>query len=200
MAAKPPDFALSPADRAWGDWATSSILEIMREIDRATLEATALSKGIGATVQAQGDQILALAQVVAAIPRAVTSDARSTGFALSGSYVSRVTDTITVPEGKTSVSVLCVAAGAAVDATSGGVTTSYGRIVINGAAGGDNPAAKDAGSSAVNNVINATSAASFAVTPGSTFQVAFQMYGLNGAAYPARPANFAQIATIATFT
>lgn len=195
-----PQPILTPQDAAWARSVMERLDGLEREQKRAAGEQSATNLGAAATVSRQGDQILELRAVVNALPRAVTSDARATGFALTGAYASRVTDTITVPDGKTSVSVLCVAAGAALDATSGGVTTSYGRVVINGVVGGESPAAKDAGSSAVNNVITAIATASFAVAPGSTFQVAFQMYGLNGNAYPARPSNFAQIATIATFT
>lgn len=150
-------------------------------------------QGAGATLSALSGQINA-------IPLQVTSNVRAAGFALTGAYANCVTDSIIVPEGRTRANLLCIGVGTALDTTTGGATTSYGRILIDGAIGDAAPAAKDAGATFVNNVIHATFARSFDVTPGSSISVALQMYGVNGSAFPAQPANSAQLATIATFT
>lgn len=142
----------------------------------------------------------ALASQIAMFPGIVSDNWRNENFGLGGSFANVVSGTITVPPGKVRASILAVGTGSAVDATTGGLTTAYGRCVIAGVAGGSSPAAKDAGASQVNNVITATHALTFGVTPGTTLSVAFQMYGLNGSAYPVRPTNFGQIAVVATFT
>lgn len=160
----------------------------------------AQNRNTASSLSVLSNQINNLQLVVNALPFQTTSNSRATGFGITGSYATYASDTITVPDGKTQVSVLCIGSGAVLDTVTAGLTTSYSRIVIAGSAGGETPAAKDAGATFVNNVLNASHARSFSVTPGSTFAVAFQMYGLNGSAFPAQPANFAQIATIATFT
>lgn len=197
---KNPEPILTPQDAVWGRWVNEQIENLQRASERANREQDATNKGLAASLSALGDQIVDLRAIIDAIPLQVASDARATGFSLSDSLTNKVADTITVPDDKTFVNVLCVGVGAALDTTTGGLTTAYGRIVIGGSAGGLSPAAKDHGATFVNNVVNATYARSFAVTPGSTFSVSMQMYGLNGAAFPAQAANSAQIATIATFT
>lgn len=168
------------------------------EINAQSLQA--LNRSLASSVTILSEQVSGLAEVIAALPYQVAQDRRESGFALSGSYADKVSDTILVPPGKTSVSVMCIATGAALDTTTGGLTTAYGRVVINGQIGGASPAAKDSGATFVNNVITSSFALTFGVTPGDTVTVSFQMYGLNGSAFPAQPANFAQIATVATFT
>jgi hypothetical protein len=86
------------------------------------------------------------------------------------------------------------------DQTSGGLTTSYGRILIDGVASREFPAAKDAGATLVNNVITATSAAVIDVTGKASVAVAFQLQPLNPAAFPPHSQNFAQLAVIGSFT
>lgn len=93
-----------------------------------------------------------------------------------------------------------IVTAAVLDQTSGGLTTSYGRIVIDGVASREFPAAKDAGSSAVNNVITATSSAVVDVSAATAVTITFQLQPLNPAAYPAHAQNFAQLAVIGSFT
>lgn len=144
-------------------------------------------------------QIQQLSATIAQIPISSSANSRAEGFGITGGYVMYASILIPVPQGKTTASVLCVGSGSAVDATTGGLTTAYGRCVIGASTSGAFPAAKDAGASQVNNVITATHASTFGVVPGSTILVGFEMYGLNGAAYPARPTNFASISAVATF-
>lgn len=140
------------------------------------------------------------ALAVRRLPFQETRVSRSTAFALSGAYVTRTTVTVPVPDDRNNVQILAVGTAAALDQLTGGVTTSYGRILIDGDASGDFPAAKDAGATFVNNVITATHARTFDVTELTSFTVDLQLNGLNGAAYPANANNFAQLAVMASFT
>lgn len=125
---------------------------------------------------------------------------QASGFALAAGFQTRATVSLTVPEGKQRLQVLAIGTAAVLDQTSGGLTTSYGRIVIDGVASRDFPAAKDAGSSAVNNVITATSSAVVDVSAATAVTITFQLQPLNPAAYPAHAQNFAQLAVIGSFT
>lgn len=119
---------------------------------------------------------------------------------LSAGWNTYAVVTLAVPEERTRLQVLAIGTAAVLDQTSGGVTTSYGRVVIDGAASREFPAAKDAGATLVNNVITATSAASIDVTGRASIDIAFQLQPLNPAAYPAHGQNFAQLAVIGSFT
>lgn len=125
---------------------------------------------------------------------------QASGFGLAAGFQTYATVTLPVPSGKQRLQVLAIGTAAVLDQTSSGLTTSYGRIVINAAASREFPAAKDAGSSAVNNVITATSSAVVDVTSLTAVTITFQLQPLNPAAYPAHGQNFAQLAVIGSFT
>lgn len=126
---------------------------------------------------------------------------QASGFGLSAGWATYATVTLPVPAGKQRLQVFAVGVGAVLDQTSGGLTTSYGRIVINGVVSREFPAAKDAGATVVNNVITATSvAADINVSELAAVEIAFQLQPLNPAAYPAHVQNFAQLAVNGSFT
>ncbi|PRB08622.1 hypothetical protein CQ047_12135 [Microbacterium sp. MYb72] len=125
---------------------------------------------------------------------------QTAGIGLSAGWNTYATITLAVPEDRTRLQVLGIGTAAVLDQTSGGLTTSYGRILIDGSASREFPAAKDAGATLVNNVITATSAAVIDVTGKASVTVAFQLQPLNPAAYPAHAQNFAQLAVIGSFT
>lgn len=167
----------------------------------------ALENGLKALEQASaGDnrslasQIAQLTNIINSMPLPGVAGTRATGFGITGSYATYATVTLPVPNGKTTMNAMCIGSGAVLDATTGGLTTAYGRCIIGASTGGEFPAAKDAGVSQVNNIITASHTGSFAVTPGSLITVSFQMYGLSPTAFPARPSNFAQIAVQAVFS
>lgn len=135
------------------------------------------------------------------IPVTTMQSNRATNIsATSSTQTTKATVTFTVPAGKTKASVLGIGAVRITDTVTNGLTSSNARVVISGNAGGEFPAAKDAAVSQVINVLYATHAREFTVTPGSTFTVQVQVAALNPSAFPANAANFAQIAAIATFT
>lgn len=166
----------------------------------ATLESPSGTQRAQAVKQLR-EQVEALAAVQAALPiQQMGIDRTSPISATSSSFVTKASVTVVVPEGKTTASVMGIGAARITDTVTGGLTSSDARVVIDGAAGGSFPAAKDAAVTQVINVLNATHARVFTVTPGSTFTVSIQVSALNPSAFPSSPANFAQIAVVASFT
>lgn len=125
---------------------------------------------------------------------------QASGFAVTSGWVTYASVTLVVPDGRTRLQMLAIGTAAVLDKTSGGATSSLGRIVIGSVTSREFPAAKDAGASMVNNVITATSGGDIDVTGQSSIPVLFQLRPLNPAAFPADPQNFAQLAVDASFT
>jgi hypothetical protein len=125
---------------------------------------------------------------------------QASGIGLSSGWVTYATVVLPVPEGRTRAQVLAIGTSAVLDQTSGGLTSSSGRILLQGVASREFPAAKDAGASVVNNVITATTGGSLDVTGSPSVTVALQLMPLNPAAFPPHAQNFAQLAVIGSFT
>lgn len=123
----------------------------------------------------------------------------NSGFGLAAGWQTYATVTIPVPIDKTQATVVAIANGAAVDLTTGGVTTLSARIIINSSTSVAAPAAKDAGASAVNNIFTIAHSVSFSSVAGSITGVV-QINPLNFAAFSANPGNFAQISVFASFS
>lgn len=96
--------------------------------------------------------------------------------------------------------VMVIAHGVVLDTLTSGVTVAYGRIVLDGQISPEFPATKDSGASQVNNVVVASARFNMNYTVNKTYEVAFQMRGLNGSAYPVNAQNFAAITVLATYT
>ena len=148
-----------------------------------------------------GNTITKLQDAIAAIPLTLTTTVRASGFGLATGWNTYATTTLVVPDGKTSAAILGIGAGMALDKTSSGLTSANARILIDGAASGDFPAAKDAGASVVANVMNAQHARTLTgLVAGATITVAFQISPLNAAAFPGDAQNFASITALGSFT
>lgn len=142
-----------------------------------------------------------LQDAIAAIPITLATTVRQSGFGLAGGWNTYATTTLVVPAGKTSAAILGIGAAMALDKTSGGLTSASARILIDGAASGNFPAAKDAGASVVANVMNAQhSRVLTGLVAGATITVAFQISPLNAAAFPSDAQNFASITALGSFT
>lgn len=140
------------------------------------------------------------AQAVKRLPFQDFQVGQASPIDLAAGWNTYATVTLVVPEYRTRLQVLGIGTAAVLDQTSGGLTTSYGRILIDGVASREFPASKDAGATLVNNVITATSAAVVDVTGKASVSVAFQLQPLNPAAFPSHSQNFAQLAVIGSFT
>lgn len=142
-----------------------------------------------------------LQAAIAAIPITLAATVRASNFGLAAGWNTYATTTLVVPAGKTSAVILGIGAAMALDKRSGGLTSANARILIDGAASGDFPAAKDAGVSIVANVMNAQhSRALTGLVAGATITVAFQISPLNPAAFTYDAQNFASITALGSFT
>lgn len=125
--------------------------------------------------------------------------ATATGFALSAGWNTYATVSVDVPTGKTIAKLIAVANGAALDTTTGGVTSLSARILIAGVASQITPGAKDAGASQVNNIVQLASSATL-TDVDTTISASLQINPLNPSAFPASVGNFASITVLAIFT
>lgn len=142
-----------------------------------------------------------LQDAIAAIPITLATTVRASGFGLAAGWNTYATTTLVVPDGKTSAAILGIGAAMALDRGTGGMTSASARILIDGAASGDFPAAKDAGASVVANVMNAQHARTLTgLVAGATITVDFQISPLNAAAFPGDAQNFASITALGSFT
>ena len=175
------------------------------ELRRVSLELGELSRRLDLLEAPSGTQafrtVAKLQAAIAAIPITLATTVRESGFGLAAGWNTYATTTLVVPAGKTSAAILGIGAAKALDKTSGGLTSAKARILINGAASGDFPAAKDAGASVVANVMNAQhSRVLTGLVAGATITVAFQISPLNPAAFTPDAQNFASITALGSFT
>lgn len=119
--------------------------------------------------------------------------AQASPIALAPGFQTYVSIALPVPSGRTRMQVLAIGTAAVLDQTTGGATSSAGRLVIDGVVSRNFPAAKDAGASLVNNVIQATAIQAVDVTRRTSILVEFQLQPLNAAAFPSHVQNFAQL-------
>lgn len=194
-----PQPALDPASQQWGRWLTDDHDALRLEVSRGNLNNSNLLTQLNSSITNLNAQLLATNSRVDSLPVSNNVSGSATNFAVTGSYVTYATATFTVPLNKPNASIFVIAQASILDTTSGGTTTSYGRIVFNGTNGRDFPAAKDAGASIVNNIITASAGYKVVLVPGATYTMSFQLYGLNGSAFPARTSNFATINASLTF-
>lgn len=145
-------------------------------------------------------QIESLSGVIRALPVTVSSSGSGSNFALSGSAVTKLTVTVPVPQGKTRAEVSASAYMHVLDTTTGGVTSARLRVGVAGNYSAYFWSAKDAGASQVLNVMNGFQSRSFAVSPGGSFDVTVQAYGLNGAAFPTNSTNYVYASVLTTFS
>lgn len=149
----------------------------------------------------QNSTMSRLASTVRALPVVSVGQDTQTGFNLTaGGWLTRATVVIPVPDGKTLANVVAIGGAAAVDLTSGGVTVCQARILLPSLVSPFFQAAKDAGASAVNNILTANYGAEIAVTPGSTLTANLQLNPLNASAFGTSAGNYATLTVIAVFT
>ncbi|QIK61793.1 hypothetical protein G7068_16130 [Leucobacter viscericola] len=189
------------------DWVIGTI----REHDRLLGLSASLSGNTNLELNGSIDQLnrsvdqlnTTVAEVVSLVknlPVTVSSSNAVTNISINASWVTKATLTLEVPADKSRVSILATGAAEALDRTTGGVTVAYLRLVVDSSTSRQFSASKDAGATVVNNVMSGTHSRSYAVTPGSTITVSVQCMALNGSAFPANAANFAQVTALATFS
>ena len=140
-----------------------------------------------------------LLALVARLPQVESRQDVKTGFGLEAGWQTVAAVTLPRPTDKNRVVVQASAQGTVLDTTSGGLTTTQCRILIGGVASAVIPAAKDAGASAVQNVLVVSSTREITPLPGAV-AVEFQINPLNPAAYPAHVSNIANLSVYAGYS
>lgn len=176
----------------------TTLAEQVTGLAEVVTEVSSVVENMQVIVTTLDETVTRLDGVVEALPITLSSGERTTGGSLSGSWATVASTSITRPEGKTRVAVTGFGNASYLDDVTGGLTTSYLRIVINGVASGQFAAAKDAGVSKVANILSGAFTREF--TAPSTVTVQLQAYALNGSAFPSAPQNYADISALATFS
>ena len=163
---------------------------------------TALRQSLNALNRSTASTLSNLANQLNAMPIVWVGGDAQTGFGLSTSgWITVATVRVPVPPGKDVASIVAVGGAAAADLTSGGLTVAEGRIFISGSSTSPRfTAAKDSGASVTNNVITASYGSGAVPTSGNPeIEVLFQLLGVNPAAFPPAPENYASLTVTATF-
>lgn len=148
-------------------------------------------------------QIEDLIELVTRLPQVESASDVQSGFGLndvgSGAWKTVAQVALTTPVDKNRVVVQATGQGAVLDRTSGGLTSSNCRIVINGSVSAVIPASKDAGASMVNNVLMVSSVLEITPLP-PTVTVQFQMSPLNPSAFGPSSSNIANLSVYAGYS
>lgn len=201
-----PPSNLDPNAATWGRWVTGKITELISVVKRNTDNQANQNKQTNSSIKK-------LSQQIRAQPYVVTSGDTATGSGLNASYVTKNTVVVPIPAGKTIANVMVIVNAQYLDVSSGGSAVASGRVFIgpNATVGGSLgvfsqavSAAKDAGASAVNNILNLGFSATLTgldvdnISPN--IYVTFQATATSGTAYGAQAANFSQVAVQVVFT
>lgn len=201
-----PKFTLTPGDFRWGQWVTDSITAITAREGRSRQDAIATQKGVASSVAGLARSLSDISAVVSQLSDVVNAlvipqsySASATGFNVTSGWNTYASVSFIVPEGKTRANIFATGGAAAVDLTSGGTTSCSARIQIGSSSSVAFQPAKDAGASAVNNILTPSHGRSYAVTPGATINVTLQLNPLNAAAFPTSAGNYASLNALALF-
>lgn len=147
-------------------------------------------------------QIADLQDLVVRLPQVESYSAVANGFGLDSVSGWRTVASLTVPAlvDKNRVVIQASAQGAVLDTTSGGLTSSECRLLINGVASSVIPAAKDAGASVVQNVLIVTFTQEVTPIPSGGVSVEFQINPLNYLAFPPQSSNIANLTVYAGYS
>lgn len=163
-------------------------------IDRQKGEGQNLGKSQSSTMKR-------LASTIKAQPFTVVGHDSETGFGLSSGWNAVASVTISHPFGWGLLSLTAVGAAAAVDTTSGGLTICEARIVIGSSVSPSFAPAKDAGVSAVNNILTPNfGVRDVSATATDKTVCTLELRPLNPSAFPSMPGNYASLTINAVFT
>ena len=189
-----PESGLGPQNGRWRQWVERSITGLQSGRGSSKNDTANSFKATNSSLQLLTKQIEALP-----IPRGFYVS--TSNFGLSAG-VKTLQQSISVPTGKTKVVLTAIGNVQVLDRTSGGVTVAYANLTAPSFSWSSPQvyASKDAGASAVNNII--TPALGFqqtGLTPGSSFTLYMNIDALNRSAFPVESSNFATITISAIF-
>lgn len=205
MASTPPSN-LSPNSSAWGRWVEDNIKAIMTNSGRNSNDQSVTNRMLNASINT-------LAQQVNKAPLGVSNTYIDNSLLAPPSSTTQVAFiSFDVPANKTQVNVFAIGSGQYLDKTSGGAAFISGRVGIrmrNPLAGVatdytysiNQRGAKDAGASAVVNIINPAVSAQFATDGYTVVEIIFEASVSNTSAFTGTsPTNQTQLSATATFT
>lgn len=199
-----PPYNLPDAAIPWGREAQKRIIagensevQLTQKVDNGLRATAGQLSALADQINGLSDVVVSLSEVVNALPVTVTETSQATGGSLTGSFETIASLTIPNPPGKTHASVTALGDAAYLDTLTGGLTTSYMRLRIDGVTSLEFAASKDAGVSQVNNILSGTF--SRQVSGAEEIVIEFQARGLNGSAYPASIKNYANLTALVTF-
>lgn len=183
---------LPPGSQPWAREIAGAIDAAQFDAIKANMNNKNAFKTINATLEQLANQINAM-------PVVVNSGISNTSFDATGSgWITVLSLTIPTPDGMTRGQFTVNGNAGVLDALSGGVTSVIGRILINGVASPEFFPAKDAGASAVLNVLSMNWYRPLgAVSANTTFTL--QIDPLNDSAFPSSPSNYAVLTATGTF-
>lgn len=195
-----PPFVLSPEDAPWARSVNTRLSDLEREMERTKVEASAMGKGLEASLA--GIQRTILAMGIGAASSAVASPVSAT----AATFTTIVSTVLEVPRGRTRGIFSLSGSLALLDTVTGGTAVApQARFLIQGSPRPLSgtvgiPAAKDSGASRVNNVITMADAVELVVSEGTliTAELQVAVYHATAFATPS-PSNFATVAMQATF-
>lgn len=190
-------FTRNNLNREQAPWAR----EVQERIQELEVAEQRRADAEGNLNKTQNSSMNRLAETVQVLPIPAMASSVANGFSLTaGGTQEKANTTLVVPEGKNFVSAMIVGSAAAVDLTTGGLTNCYMSLAIDATISTEFSSAKDAGASAVNNIMTGSLGATKAVTPGSTIVFRLYLRPLNAAAFSANAGNYASLSVLALFT
>jgi hypothetical protein len=193
MGVNPEARDLPPGSQPWKRHVDKQLEDHTTAIARSNQDIANAISGLSNTVQVLGEQIKAF-------PIVRVLGNTQEGFTLNGTFQSIARVSFYVPAGKTKAQVFVSADATALDTVSGGLTGAEGRINWSGLVSHTFSASKDAGASAVNNLVMGSHFYNVNLIPGARYTIAFEMRGLNPSAFPAQKQNYANINVVITHT
>lgn len=190
-----PPFRFASDEVPWARWAQNRIVELGRRAGLSAQEGYNQGSTQAGTIRALSQQIVTLQETVDQLPITRPLGETRVNFGLSAGWQTVLSLTIPSIPGKDSVSIHVTGQGAVLDKTSGGLTTSECRIVVDSVTSPVTSAAKDAGASMVLNILNNTFVTQIATN--SEIPVSFQMRPLNPAAFTIDAGNQATLSVFA---
>lgn len=205
MAVTPPSN-LNPNSAPWGRWVEDTLRNILNDSSRNTGDQSVTNRMLNSSINT-------LTQQINKAPLGLSSTFIDTSQLAPGSSMTQVAIiSFLVPTGKTLASIFAIANAQYLDRTSGGSAFAEGRVGVrmrNSSTGGSTAynysitarAAKDAGASAVVNILSPAVSAQYSTTNYDYVDVVFEAYVSNTGAFSgSSPTNQSQLSATVTFT
>lgn len=190
---KRPKSSLPPEAQPWARTVGRELDIAERAVEQNDLRTKNTMKSVNATIKQLSRQIETMQDIIDNMPYHVTTGTSATNFAATGSgWITVATVTVPTPTGYQTGEFTVQANLGVLDASTAGLTSCLGRIVIGGSTSPSFFPAKDHGASSVLNVLTMNWHLSRDAVGNST-TITVQVDPLNDAAFPANASNYAVV-------